>query len=94
MRGRVNPPEVLAVKDRIGVESPEWMCVAYKLLRSKAESLIGRLKSRLGFEGLTWQGLWNVNIHVSLVLSVVYAAAIAAARIERPEKQQSVAHFT
>jgi hypothetical protein len=33
------------------------------------------------------------NIHVSLVLSVVYAAAIAAARIERPEKRQSIAYF-
>ena len=27
-------------------EGPDWMCVAYKLLRSKAESLIGRVKSR------------------------------------------------
>ena len=93
MRGRVNHPDVLTVKDRIGVEGPDWMCVAYKLLRSKAESLIGRVKSRLGFERLTWQGLWNANIHVSLVLSVVYAAAIAAAQIERPEMRQSIAYF-
>jgi hypothetical protein len=93
IRGRVNPPDVLTVKDRIGVEGPDWMCVAYRLLRSKAESLIGRVKSRLGFERLTWQGHWNASIHVSLVLCVVYAAAIAAARIERPEKRQSIAYF-
>ncbi|MDH5201176.1 MAG: transposase [Candidatus Bathyarchaeota archaeon] len=93
MRGRENPSDALTVKDRIGVEGPEWMCTVYKLLRSKAESIMGRVKSRLGFERLTWQGLGNVSIHVSLVLSVVYAAAIAAARIERPEKRQSIAYF-
>ena len=93
MRGRINPPDVLTVKDRIGVEGPDWMCVAYRLLRSKAESLMGRVKSRLGFEGLTWQGLWNASVHVSLVLCVVYAAAIAAAQIERPEMRQSIAYF-
>ena len=69
------------------------MCVTYMLLRSKAESLIGRVKSRLGYGRLTWQGLWNANIHVSLVLSFVYAAAIAAARIEKPELRQSIAYF-
>jgi len=93
VRGRVNTPDILSIKDRIGVEGPDWMCVAYRLLRSKAESLIGRVKSRLGFERLTWQGLWNANIHVSLVLSVVYATAIAAARIEKPERRRSIAFF-
>ena len=93
MRGKENPSDALTVKDRIGVEGPEWMCTVYKLLRSKAESIMGRVKSRLGFERLTWQGLGNAGIHVSLVLSVVYAAAIAAARIERPEKRQSIAYF-
>jgi hypothetical protein len=93
MRGRENPPDVLTVKDRIGVEGPDWMCVTYRLLRSKAESLIGRVKGRLGFERLTWQGIRNANIHVSLVLSVVYAATIAAARIEKPEMRQSIAYF-
>jgi hypothetical protein len=93
MRGRVNPPDVLTVMDRIGVEGPEWMCVAYKLLRSKAESLIGRGQSRLGFERLTWQGFGNVSIYISLVLSVVYAVAIAAARIEKPKMRQNIAYF-
>jgi hypothetical protein len=37
--------------------------------------------------------VWNVSIHVSLVLSVVYAAAIAAARIEKPAMLQSIAYF-
>jgi len=93
MRGRINPPDVLTVRDRIGVEGPEWMCSAYKLLRSKAESLMGRVKSRLAYGRLTWQGLWNAYVHVSLILIVVYATSIAAARINRPELRQSIAYF-
>jgi len=51
------------------------------------------VKSRLGYGRLTWQGLENVSIHVSLILMVVYAVAIAASRIGRPDLRQSVAFF-
>jgi hypothetical protein len=34
LRGRVNPPDVLSVKDRIDVEGPEWMRTLYKRLRA------------------------------------------------------------
>ena len=57
------------------------------------ESLNGRVKSRLTYERLTWQGMENVSIHVSLVLSVVYAASIAAYRMGRPELGRSIAYF-
>ena len=57
------------------------------------EGFIGRVKCRLGYGRLTWQGLENVGIHVSIVLCVVYAVAIAASRIGRPELRQSVAFF-
>ncbi len=50
-------------------------------------------RARLGYGRLTWQGLENVGIHVSLVLMVVYAVAIAAIRLGRPELRQSVAFF-
>jgi hypothetical protein len=93
MRGRVNPPDVLTVKDRIDVEGPEWMRTVYKRLRAVVEGFIGRVKCRLGYGRLTWQGLENASIHVSLVLMVVYAVAIAAIRIGRPELRQSVAFF-
>ena len=93
MRGRVNPPDVLTVKDRIDVEGPEWKRVAYKRLRAAVEGFIGRVKSRLAYGRLTWQGLENASIHVSLVLMVVYAAAIAATRIGRPELRYSIAYF-
>jgi hypothetical protein len=93
MRGRENPPDVLTVRDRIDVEGPEWMRAVYKRLRAVVEGFIGRVKSRLGYGRLTWQGLENASIHVSLVLMVVYAVAIAAFRIGRPELRQSVAFF-
>jgi len=93
MRGRDNPADVLTVKDRIDVEGPEYKRVIYKRLRALVEGFIGRVKCRLGYGRLTWQGLENVSIHVSLVLMVVYAVAIAAHRIGMPELCQSVAYF-
>jgi len=94
MRGRENPPEVLTIKDRIDVEGPEYKRVIYKRLRALVEGFIGRVKCRLGYGRLTWQGLENAGVHVSLVLSVVYAVAIAASRLGRPELRQSVAFFS
>jgi hypothetical protein len=93
MKGRENPPDVLSVKDRIDVEGPEWVRTVYKRLRAVVEGFIGRVKCRLGYGWLTWQGLENASIHVSLVLMVVYAVVIAAFRIGRPELRQSVAFF-
>ena len=93
MKGRVNPPDVLTVKDRIDVEGPEWKRVIYKRMRAMSESLNGRVKSRLAYSRFTWQGLENASIHVSLVLMVVYAAAIAAALIGRPELRYSITYF-
>jgi len=93
MKGRDNPVDVLSVRDRIDVEGPEYKRVIYKRLRALVEGFIGRVKCRLGYGRLTWQGLENVCIHVSLVLMMVYAVAIAAYRLGRPELRQSVAFF-
>ena len=78
LKGRVNPPGVLTVKDRIDVEGPEWKRVAYKRLRAMVEGYIGRVKTRLHYHQFTWQGLANASIHNSLTFSVVYAVVIAA----------------
>jgi len=94
LKSRVNPPEVLSVKDRIDVEGPEHLRCVYHRLRAPTEGLIGRVKSRLGFRRLTWQGVDNVCIHVCLVLCVAYAVCIAAHRLGRPELRQSVAFFS
>jgi hypothetical protein len=93
LKRRVNPPDVLSVKDRIDVEGPEWLRVVYKRLRAASESFNGRAKCRLAYQRLTWQGLENASIHVGLVLTVAYAVCIAAYGIRRPDLRQSVAYF-
>jgi len=93
MKGRVNPPDVLTVKDRTDVENPEWKRTFCKMLRAMSESLNGRVKSRLAYSRFTWQGLENASIHVSLVIMVLYAAAIAATLIGRPELRYSITYF-
>jgi hypothetical protein len=93
LRGRVNPPGVLTVKDRIDVEDPEYLRGVYKHLRAMVESLNGRVKSRLAYSRFTWQGLGNACIHTCLVFCVVYAVVIAAALLGRPELQYSIAYF-
>jgi hypothetical protein len=91
--GHENPSNVLTVKDRIDVEGPDYLRVVYKRMRAMVESLNGRVKSRLDFSQFTWQGLGNACIHTCLVLCVVYAAMIVAARLGRPEVQYSIAYF-
>jgi len=93
LKGRENPKDVLSVKDRIDVEGPEYLRVVYKMLRAQSESLNGRVKARLAYSRLTWQGLWNACVHACLVFCVVYAVAIAAAFMGRPELRYSVAYF-
>jgi hypothetical protein len=93
LKGRENPADVLTMKDRIDVEGPEWKKRIYKQLRAVVEGFIGRVKCRLGYGRLTWQGLGNAGIYVSLVLMVAYSVYIAAYGIGRPKLRQSVAFF-
>lgn len=92
-KGRVNPPDVLTVKDRIDVEGPEWKQLVYKRLRARVESYIGRVKTRLHYHQFTWKGLANASIHNSLTFSLVYAVAIAAMKMGRPDLAKSIAYF-
>ncbi len=50
LKRRSNPPDVLSVKDRIDVEGPEHLRSVYHRLRAPTEGLIGRAKSRLGYQ--------------------------------------------
>jgi hypothetical protein len=93
LKGRENPSDMLSVKGRIDVEGPEHLRVVYKMLRAQSESLNGRVKARLAYSRLTWQGLWNACIHTCLVFCVVYAVSIVAAFMGRPELRYSIAYF-
>jgi hypothetical protein len=93
LKGRVNPSDMLSVKDRIDVEGPEHLRVVYKMLRAKSESLNGRMKARLAYSRLTWQGLRNACNNACLVFCVVYAVTVVAALVGKPELQYSIAYF-
>lgn len=93
LRRRSIPAEELTVKGRIDVEGPEWKRLVYKRLRAKVEGYIARVKARLHYHQFTWKGLENAGIHNSLTFSLVYAVAIAAHRIGKPELARSIAYF-
>jgi hypothetical protein len=93
LKRRVNPPDVLSVRDRIDVEGPEHLRSVYHRLRAPNESLFGRAKCRLSFSRLTWQGLDSVCIHVCLAMFVAYSVCIVAHLIGRHELRQSIAYF-
>jgi len=93
LKGRDNPPEELVVQGRIDVEGPEWKRVVYKRLRATVEGYIGRVKTRLHYHQFTWKGLSNASIHNCLTFSLVYAVAIAAMKMGRPDLAKSIAYF-
>ena len=67
--------------------------MVYKRLRAMVEGYIGHVKTRLHYHQFTWQGLANASIHNSLIFSVVYAVAIAAVKLGRPDLARSIAYF-
>lgn len=49
LKGRVNPSDVLTMKDRIDVEGPEHLRCIYHRLRAIVEGFNGRVNCRLGY---------------------------------------------
>jgi len=93
LKGREIPHGVLTVKNRIQVEGPEHKRVVFGRLRARVESFISTLKNHLAYDQFTWRGLKNAGIHTSLALCVVYAVAIAALKLGRPDLMGSVSYF-
>jgi len=93
LKGRLNPPDVLTVKNRILVEGPEHKRVVFGRLRARVESFISTLKNHLAYGRFTWKGLDNAGIHTSLAFCVVYAVFIAALKLDRPDLTGSIAYF-
>jgi hypothetical protein len=93
LKGRRIPEEVLRVKNRIQVDGPDHKRVAFGRLRAGVEGFISRLKNRLAYEQFTWKGLKNATFHTSLALCVVYAVAIAALKLDRPDLMGSISYF-
>jgi len=93
LKGRVNPADVLTVKNRILVEGPEHKRVVFGRLRARVESFISGLKNHLAYSRFTWKGLDNASIHTSLAFCVVYAVAIAASKLGCPNLAGSISYF-
>jgi len=51
-------------------------------------------KLELGMNNLRWRGAAKVRMHVAIVFSCIYAVAILAHKIGRPELANSIASFT
>jgi hypothetical protein len=51
-------------------------------------------KLELIMENLRWRGIAKVRMHVAIVFSCIYAVAITAHKIGRPELANSIAAFT
>jgi len=93
LKGRNIPSGVLTVKNRIQVDGPEHMRVIFGRLRARVEGFISGLKRRLNYKQFTWRGLKNAGIHTSLAFCVVYAVAIAALKLDRPDLMGSISYF-
>ncbi|RLJ09756.1 MAG: hypothetical protein DRP15_02540 [Candidatus Aenigmatarchaeota archaeon] len=50
-------------------------------------------KERLNLDNLRWKGVVNARMHVALCYSVIFAAAITAHKIGRPELAYSIKAF-
>jgi hypothetical protein len=51
-------------------------------------------KLELMMENLRWRGVAKIRMHVSIVFSCIYAVAIVAHSIGRPDLANSIAAFT
>jgi hypothetical protein len=51
-------------------------------------------KLELMMENLRWRGVAKVRMHVALCFACIYAVAITAHRIGRPDLANSIAAFT
>jgi hypothetical protein len=93
LKRRINPSEELVVNGRIDVEGPWWKRLVYKRIRAMVEGYIGHIKTRLHYHQFTWKGLANAAIHNCLTFSIVYAVAIAAMKMGRPDLAKSISYF-
>ena len=93
------PPNVkdpminLYLTKRFKVKGDERLVEIYKL-RMAVERSFRAGKLELGMENVRWRGIAKVRMHVAIIFSCIYAVAIAAHKVGRPELANSIAAFT
>lgn len=83
----------LYVTKRFKVKGDPRLVELYKL-KMAVERAFKAGKIELMMENLRWRGVAKVRIHVVLCYSCIYAVAITAHRIGRPDLANSIAAFT
>jgi len=78
---------------RFKVKGDERLVEIYKL-RMAVERSFRAGKLELGMENVRWRGIAKVRMHVAIIFSCIYAVAIAAHKVGRPELANSIAAFT
>jgi hypothetical protein len=86
LKGRVNHCETLSVKDRIDVEDPEHLRVAYKMLKVKSESLNGLQQTHIA------KPQKRLRPRVPGLLCHLLSSYCCIA-LGKPELQYSIAYF-
>ena len=83
----------LWVTKRFKVKGDPALVNLYKL-RMTVERNFKAGKLELTMENLRWRGAAKVRMHVALCYSCMYAVAITAHKIGRPDLANSIASFT
>jgi len=78
---------------RFKVEGDPRLVSLYKL-RIAVERSFKAGKLELTMENLHWRGAAKVRMHVAICFTCIYAVAITAYKIGRPELANSIAAFT
>ena len=83
----------LWLNKRFKVKGDSRLVELYKL-RMAIERGFKARKLELMMENLRWRGVAKVRMHVAIIFSCIYAVAIAAHKIGRPDLANSIAAFT
>ena len=83
----------LYVTKRFRVKGDKGLIELYKL-KMTVERAFKAGKHELMMENLKWRGVAKVRMHVAICYSCMYAVAITAHKIGRPELANSIATFT
>jgi hypothetical protein len=78
---------------RFRVKGDSRLVSLYKL-RMTVERSFKAGKLELMMENLRWRGVAKIRMHVAIIFSCIYAVAIAAHKIGRPDLANSIAAFT
>lgn len=85
--------DVLRVDKHFRAHGPPRERKIYMQKRSSIERVNSRLKDLLGLDRHRVRGLRNITVHVALCIITMLLVAVAALRLNMPEKARSIASF-